>query len=60
VRVLRYSIENGFFASPYLVSDPLLNGVRKEKEFEPLMDMARRRHEAFKKKFFSSVRERRL
>jgi len=60
VRVLRYSIENGFFAYPYLVRDPLLNSVRKEKEFDPLMDMARRRHEAFKKKFFSSVRERRL
>ncbi len=52
LRVLGYSIENGFFAYPYIVNDPLLNGIRKEAEFVWLMDVARLRHEAFKRKFF--------
>ncbi|MBV8865060.1 MAG: tetratricopeptide repeat protein [Acidobacteriaceae bacterium] len=52
LRVLGYSIENGFFAYPYFVTDLLLNSVRNEKQFARLMDMARRRHEAFKKEFF--------
>ena len=52
LRVLRHSIENGFFSYPYFASDPLLDGVRSEGEFMKLMALARHRHEAFKKKFF--------
>lgn len=52
LRVLRQSVENGFFPYPYLVTDPLLDRLRNEKEFSRLMSVARRRHEAFKAAFF--------
>jgi len=52
LRLLRLSIENGFFAYPYFATDPLLNGLRQEREFEPLMQTAKERHEAFRKTFF--------
>jgi len=52
LRVLRYSIEKGFFPYPYFVADPLLNSVRDEREFPQLMRLARERHSAFKLAFF--------
>ena len=52
LRVLRRSIEGGFFSYPYFASDPLLDSVRSEPGFEPLMTLARIRHEKFKKTFF--------
>lgn len=52
LRVLRSSVENGFFAYPYLASDPLLEGLRKESEFAVILSLARKRHDAFRSKFF--------
>jgi DNA-binding winged helix-turn-helix (wHTH) protein/TolB-like protein/Tfp pilus assembly protein PilF len=52
LRVLRYSIENGFFSFPYLATDPLLERLRNEAEFARLMEVARQRHVAFKTRFF--------
>lgn len=51
-RVLGESIEKGFFAYPYFVSDPLLNSLRDEPQFSQLMKKAEARHNAFKKTFF--------
>jgi hypothetical protein len=52
LRVLRHSIEGGFFCYPYFTTDPLLNGLRKEPEFTTLLDVAHQRHQAFTSKFF--------
>ena len=52
LRILRHSIENGFFPYPYFAIDPLLDSLRSEKEFSELMDSARQRHEEFKNRFF--------
>ena len=52
LRLLRRSIEGGFFCHPYFISDPLLGNLRMEAEYAQLMDAAKRRHEAFKQKFF--------
>ena len=52
LRVLRHSIENGFFPYPYFATDPLLDSLRSEGEFSKLMEAARQRHETFKSKFF--------
>ncbi|HEV3279902.1 MAG TPA: winged helix-turn-helix domain-containing protein [Terriglobia bacterium] len=52
LRVLRGSIENGFFCYPYFAADPLLDNLRHEPGFEQLMTAARERHEAFKRRFF--------
>ena len=52
LRALQTSIEGGFFSYPYVVSDPLLEGIRGESQFQRLLIAARERHEAFKKRFF--------
>ena len=51
IRLLRYSIEQGFFCYPYFIDDPLLESIRGEAEYSALMEMARVRHEEFKRKF---------
>ena len=53
LRVLERSITSGFFPYPYLAADPLLNGLRQEPQFANLMQAAGRRHESFKRVFFS-------
>ena len=52
LRVFRYSVQNGFFSYPYFASDPLLNSLRSEPDFSQTMQLAKQRHEAFKKAFF--------
>jgi DNA-binding winged helix-turn-helix (wHTH) protein/TolB-like protein len=52
LRMLRSSIEDGFFAYPYIVNDPLLENIRLEPQFPQLMNIARERHTTFKSRFF--------
>jgi tetratricopeptide (TPR) repeat protein len=51
LRLLRRSIDGGFFCYPYFTNDPLLDNLRGEAEFAQLMELARRRHEDFKRQF---------
>jgi DNA-binding winged helix-turn-helix (wHTH) protein/TolB-like protein/Flp pilus assembly protein TadD len=52
LRLLRMSIDQGFFCYPYFINDPLLDSLRNEAEYGALMEKARARHEGFKQKFF--------
>ncbi len=52
LRVLRMSVESGFFSYPYIDKDPLLNDLHGEPEFAQILNMAQQRHEAFKNSFF--------
>jgi len=52
LRVLRSSVEGGFFSYPYLATDPLLDALRKEPEFTEILNTAHRRYEAFRSRFF--------
>jgi DNA-binding winged helix-turn-helix (wHTH) protein/TolB-like protein/tetratricopeptide (TPR) repeat protein len=52
LRALRTSIEGGFFSYPYLVTDPLLESLRREDDLQQQLAAARQRHEAFKRRFF--------
>lgn len=52
VRLLEMAIEQGFFAYPYIAKDPLLDGIRGTAGYERVLDIARRRYEAFKTKYF--------
>jgi DNA-binding winged helix-turn-helix (wHTH) protein/TolB-like protein len=52
IRALRMSVESGFFSYPYLSQDPLLNDLRREPEFDQILNSARQRHAAFKSAFF--------
>ncbi len=52
VRALRRSVEEGFFCYPYLVSDPLTENLRGLPEYAATIEIARARHEKFKRRFF--------
>jgi DNA-binding winged helix-turn-helix (wHTH) protein/TolB-like protein/Flp pilus assembly protein TadD len=52
LRVLRRSIEAGFFSYPYFAKDPLLEPLRSEGELAGIMRLARERHESFRRAFF--------
>jgi DNA-binding winged helix-turn-helix (wHTH) protein/TolB-like protein/Flp pilus assembly protein TadD len=53
LRVLRRSVDAGFFSYPYIAKDPLLNALHNEQEFNEIASIARQRYEAFKSSFFS-------
>jgi tetratricopeptide (TPR) repeat protein len=52
LRVLRTSVESGFFSYPYIAKDPLLTDLHSEPEFAQILNTAHLRHEAFKNSFF--------
>ena len=52
MRMLRYSIEHGFFSYPYFMNDPLLGPIRNEPAFPQLMSAAYQRNALFKSNFF--------
>lgn len=51
LRVLKHSVDNGFFCYPYIAEDPLLAEVHGEKAFQDILQTAKIRHEAFIKRF---------
>jgi tetratricopeptide (TPR) repeat protein len=53
LRVFKRSIDGGFFPYPYFLTDPLLDNLRNEPEFNRLVDSARQRYQAFFAAFFS-------
>lgn len=52
LRVLRTSVEGGFFAYPYILSDALLVSLHDEPEFTKIVELAHLRHDAFRRRFF--------
>jgi len=52
LRVLRHSIEGGFFPYPYISSDALLASLNGDPDFAAALEEARRRHESFKTVLF--------
>jgi serine/threonine protein kinase len=51
LRVLRQSIQGGFFCYPYFQTDPLLDSLRREPDFTALVKRAQLRHEQFEERF---------
>ena len=52
VRVLQKVVDGGFFNYPFMLSDPFLNPMRGDPEFQKVLALAKQKHEAFKKKYF--------
>jgi DNA-binding winged helix-turn-helix (wHTH) protein/TolB-like protein len=52
LRILRRSVEGGFFCYPYISRDPLLKTLHNDPQFDKLLGQARQRHEEFRRKFF--------
>jgi tetratricopeptide (TPR) repeat protein len=51
LRVLRASVDSGFFSYPYIAKDPLLHDLHSEPEFTQILNMAHQRYEAFQSSF---------
>jgi DNA-binding winged helix-turn-helix (wHTH) protein/TolB-like protein len=52
LRMLRHSIESGFFPYSYLENDPMLDPLRNETEFAQLMSATGQRQQAFERALF--------
>jgi eukaryotic-like serine/threonine-protein kinase len=52
LHMLQHTVEGGFFCYPCFVSDPLLETIRSEPEYQRLIAEARERQEQFKARFF--------
>jgi TolB-like protein/DNA-binding winged helix-turn-helix (wHTH) protein/Tfp pilus assembly protein PilF len=56
LRFLRRSVEGGFFAYPYMKSDPLLAPIHPDPEYVRILTAAQQRHDAFARSFAHSPR----
>ena len=52
LRSLKRAVDGGYFNYPYMQSDPFLDFVRDNTEFQAVLKKAKLRHEGFKKEFF--------
>ncbi len=52
VRSLKRAVDGGFFNYPFLQTDSFLDSVRDDPEFQRILETAKAKHEAFKKKLF--------
>lgn len=53
IRTLQRAVDCGFFNYPFMLTDSYLDSARDDQEFQHILEMAKEKHEAFKKRFFS-------
>jgi tetratricopeptide (TPR) repeat protein len=52
IRTLQRAVDGGFFNYPVMLTNSFLDSVRDDPEFQRILEMAKAKHEAFKKRFF--------
>jgi tetratricopeptide (TPR) repeat protein len=52
IRTLQRAVDGGYFNYPVMRTDSYLDSVRDDPEFQRILEMAKAKHEAFKKRFF--------
>ena len=52
IRILRKTVDGGFFSYPVFMNDQFLDPVRDEPEFQSILEEVKIKHEAFGKKYF--------
>jgi serine/threonine protein kinase len=52
IRALQRAVDGGYFNYPYMLTDYYLDPMRDDLEFQRILEKAKAKHEAFKKKFF--------
>jgi len=52
IRCLNRAVDGGFFNYPFMLNDFYLDSVRDDPEFQEILEKAKRKHLAFKKRFF--------
>jgi tetratricopeptide (TPR) repeat protein len=55
IHMLRQAVEGGFFCYPYFQSDPLLDKIRHDPSFPPILEEARLRSGIFRARFASAA-----
>jgi hypothetical protein len=48
---LKKGVERGFFCYPWMARDPFLDPIRDDEGLGQVLEMARERHEKFKREF---------
>lgn len=52
IRTLQRAVDGGYFNYPFMLTDSFFDSVREEPEFQKVLEKAKEKHLAFKKKFF--------
>ncbi len=52
IRLLQRAVNGGFFNYPFLLTNPFFDSVREDVEFQRVLQQAKEKHLAFKKRFF--------
>jgi TolB-like protein len=52
IRTLQRAVDGGFFNYPFMLSDSFLDSVRNDPEFQKILQKAKEKHLAFRKRFF--------
>jgi TolB-like protein/Flp pilus assembly protein TadD len=52
IRALKRAVDGGFFNYPFMLTDSFFDSVRDDREFQQILEIAKKKHEAFKKKLF--------
>ncbi|TNF77806.1 MAG: tetratricopeptide repeat protein [Bacteroidetes bacterium] len=52
LRCLEEAVNRGYFNYSFMMSDPLLDGIREDPRFHAIAEVARQRHLYFKEKYF--------
>jgi len=55
LRTLQIAIDGGFFSYPLMLNDSFLDPVRDDPDFQTVLLNAKKKHEAFKDKYFSET-----
>jgi len=56
IRCLRKAVDGGYFNYPFMSADVFMDSMRDDLEFKEILNMAKKKHLAFKNKFFSENR----
>ncbi|HEY3129989.1 MAG TPA: protein kinase [Acidobacteriota bacterium] len=52
--MLQKAVDHGFFNYPYMATDPVLASLGGDPDFQRILALAKRKHEAFKQRFFGN------
>jgi len=53
-RLLKRAVEGGFFNYPHMIWNPFFDTVRDDREFLEILEVAKKKHNAFKERYFGT------
>ena len=55
IRTLQRAVDGGYYNYPFMLTDSFLDSIREEPEFQKILKITKKKHLAFKKKFFNKT-----